>query len=172
MFAALHDSVWSLSMSEFTLIVNGERRRVVTGGDEPLLSVLREHLKLTGTKYGCGEGQCGACTVLVDGQAMHSCQVPVSVAAGARITTIEGLEQDGKLTPVQQAFLDEGAMQCGYCTSGMILAATALLRQTPHPNDQQIVEGMNHNICRCGAYPRIVKAVRRAAGMNGRGSGR
>lgn len=159
-------------MSEFTLNVNGECLRVNAAAEEPLLSVLRDHLKLTGTKYGCGEGLCGVCTVLVNGQAMRSCQLPVSSAADAHITTIEGLERNGRLTAVQQAFLDEGALQCGYCTSGMILTATALLNQTPHPSNQQIIEGMNHNVCRCGTYPRIVKAVRRASRAAVQGGGR
>jgi aerobic-type carbon monoxide dehydrogenase small subunit (CoxS/CutS family) len=122
---------------------------------------------MTGTKYGCGEGQCGACTVLVDGQAMRSCQIAAASLTGAHITTIEGLEQDGRLSPVQQAFLDVGAFQCGYCTSGMILAATALLRQKHDPTEDQIIESMNGNICRCGTYPRILEAVKRATQLGG-----
>jgi aerobic-type carbon monoxide dehydrogenase small subunit (CoxS/CutS family) len=150
-------------MGEYTLSVNGESLRVAAPADESLLSVLRYRLDLTGTKYGCGEGQCGACTVLLNGQATRSCLTPVSAAAGAKITTIEGLEQNGKLTPVQEAFLEEGAFQCGYCTAGMILSATSLLHETHEPTDEQIVTGMNGNICRCGTYPRIVQAVRLAA---------
>jgi aerobic-type carbon monoxide dehydrogenase small subunit (CoxS/CutS family) len=118
---------------------------------------------MTGTKYGCGEGECGACTVLLDGKPRRSCRVSVGSVASARITTIEGLERDGKLTPVQQAFLEEEALQCGYCTSGMIVSATALLREHPHPSEQQIFEFMNGNICRCGTYPRIIAAIQRAS---------
>jgi aerobic-type carbon monoxide dehydrogenase small subunit (CoxS/CutS family) len=150
-------------MSEYVLNVNGARLHVTAPAEETLLSVLRNRLDLTGTKYGCGEGQCGACTVLLDGRATRSCMTPLSAAAGAKITTIEGLEQNGKLTPVQEAFLDEGAFQCGYCTSGMIMSATSLLHQMHNPTEEQIVEAMNGNVCRCGAYPRIVAAVKRAA---------
>ena len=145
------------------LEVNGIRRDVETDGGRPLLDVLREDLELTGTKFGCGEGQCRACTVLLDGKPAPSCLTPVSAAAGKTITTIEGLERNGALHPVQQAFLDEGALQCGYCTSGMILTAAALLERTPEPTDAQIVEGMNANLCRCCGYQRILAAVRRAA---------
>lgn len=150
-------------MTELTLHVNGAELRVRASADEPLLWVLRNRLRLTGTKYGCGEGQCGACTVLLNGQATRSCLTPVSAAVGAEVTTIEGVEQHGDLSPVQQAFLDEGAYQCGYCTSGMIMSATALLRDHAHPSEDQIVEAMNGNVCRCGTYPRIVAAIRRAA---------
>jgi aerobic-type carbon monoxide dehydrogenase small subunit (CoxS/CutS family) len=150
-------------MSEFTLNINGAQHRVSAPADETLLSVLRNRLALTGTKYGCGEGECGACTVLLDGHAVKSCQTLVTDAAAAKITTIEGLEQRGQLTPVQQAFLDEGAFQCGYCTSGMVMRATALLHTTPAPTEVQIVSGMNGNVCRCGTYPRIVEAVQRAS---------
>lgn len=150
-------------MADLTLKVNGAELRVRAFPDEPLLWVLRNRLYLTGTKYGCGEGQCGACTVLLNGQATRSCLTPVSAAAGAHVTTIEGLEQHGTLSPVQQAFLDEGAFQCGYCTSGMIMSATALLEDHAHPTDTQIVEAMNGNLCRCGGYPRVTAAIRRAA---------
>ena len=150
-------------MPDYVLNVNGTRLHVTAPAEETLLSVLRDRLDLTGTKYGCGEGQCGACTVLVDGNSTRSCSMPVAAVAGARITTIEGLEQHGALTPLQQAFLDEGAFQCGYCTSGMIMSATALLRDTHKPSDDQIVAHMNGNICRCGTYPRILAAVKRAA---------
>jgi aerobic-type carbon monoxide dehydrogenase small subunit (CoxS/CutS family) len=150
-------------MAEFTLRVNGSELRVRAASDEPLLWVLRNRLQLTGTKFGCGEGQCGACTVLLNGQATRSCLTSVAEAAAGQITTVEGLEQHGELSPVQQAFLEEGAFQCAYCTSGMILAATALLQDHAHPTDEQIIEGMNGNLCRCGTYPRIVAAVRRAA---------
>ena len=144
------------------LEVNGRRHHIDVEPSRTLLSVLRGELGLTGTKYGCGEGQCGACTVLLGNHAVRSCTTPVS-AAGAPITTIEGLEREGRLHPVQQAFLDEGAMQCGYCTPGMIMAAVNLLRANAAPNEQQIVAGMQGNVCRCGTYPRIVAAVQRAA---------
>ncbi|MGB8481709.1 MAG: (2Fe-2S)-binding protein [Acidobacteriaceae bacterium] len=150
-------------MDKYVLKINGTDRHVTASPDESLLSVLRDRLDLTGTKYGCGEGQCAACTVLLDGKPAHSCLTPVSAAAKTSITTIEGLEQNGKLSPVQQAFLEEGAFQCGYCTSGMVLSATALLRETPHPTEDQIVTYMNGNICRCGVYPRIIAAVQRAS---------
>jgi aerobic-type carbon monoxide dehydrogenase small subunit (CoxS/CutS family) len=145
------------------LDVNGRRHRVDVPGDRTLLSVLREELSLTGSKYGCGEGQCGACTVLIDGRAVRSCRTPVADAARKRVTTIEGLERGGRLHPVQQAFLDEHALQCGYCTAGMILAGVALLERTPSPTDEEIVRGMNGNVCRCGTYPEIVAAIKRAA---------
>lgn len=150
-------------MADLTLNVNGSVLRVRAAADEPLLWVLRNRLQLTGTKFGCGEGQCGACTVLLDGKPIRSCLTPASAAANAQIITIEGLEKHGELTPVQQAFLDEGAMQCGYCTSGMILAATALLQDHAQPTDEQIIDAMDGNVCRCGTYPRILAAIRRAA---------
>lgn len=150
-------------MGEYVFNINGGRVQVNVPAEETLLSVLRNRLNLTGTKYGCGEGQCGACTVLIDGRATRSCLTPVTAAAGANITTIEGLERDGQLSPVQQAFLDEGAFQCGYCTSGMVLSATALLSQMHSPTEDQIVTAMNGNICRCGTYPRILSAVQRAS---------
>jgi aerobic-type carbon monoxide dehydrogenase small subunit (CoxS/CutS family) len=153
-------------MADFTLNVNGSNLQVTAAEGEPLLWVLRNRLSLTGTKYGCGEGQCGACTVLIDGRPTRSCLTPASALTGVKIVTIEGLEQQGALTAVQQAFLDEGAMQCGYCTSGMILAATALLREHPHPSGEQVLEAMNGNVCRCGTYPRILAAIRRAAGAS------
>ena len=121
------------------LNVNGRRHRVDVDSDETLLSVLREELSLTGSKYGCGEGQCGACTVLLDGRAVRSCQTPVAKATSAQITTIEGLERDGRLHPLQQAFIDENAIQCGYCTAGMIIAGVALLETTPSPTREDIV---------------------------------
>jgi aerobic-type carbon monoxide dehydrogenase small subunit (CoxS/CutS family) len=143
--------------------VNGAARTVDTEPERPLLEVLREDLDLTGTKYGCGEGQCRACTVLLDGRPVASCVTPVRNAEGKTVTTIEGLAAGGKLSRVQQAFVDEGAMQCGYCVPGMVLTATALLERTPRPTDEQIVTAMNGNLCRCSGYPRIVAAVRRAA---------
>lgn len=145
------------------LHVNGAPRRVETDPERTLLSVLRDDLGLTGTKYGCGEGECGACTVLVDGQPARSCRIRVRAAAGKAITTIEGLAQGARLHPVQEAFIAEGAMQCGYCIPGMILAASALLARQPHPTGDQIAVALERNICRCCAYPRIAAAVRRAA---------
>ena len=145
------------------LEVNGQRHTVDGDGSRTLLSVLRDELGLTGTKYGCGEGQCGTCTVLLDGRAVRSCRTAVSRAGGAKVTTIEGLERDGRLHPVQQAFIDETAMQCGYCTPGMIMAGVELLTRTPAPSEDEIVRGLQGNVCRCGTYPRIVAAVQRAA---------
>ena len=159
-------------MGEFVLNVNGAPLHVSAAPEESLLSVLRNRLNLTGTKYGCGEGQCGACTVLLNGLATRSCMIPVAAAVKAKIVTIEGLEADGKLSAVQETFLDEGAFQCGYCTSGMILSATSLLSKTPNPSDEQIVTAMNGNVCRCGIHPRIVNAVRRAAHLAGKGGAR
>jgi aerobic-type carbon monoxide dehydrogenase small subunit (CoxS/CutS family) len=145
------------------LQVNGARRRINADSGRTLLSVLRDDLDLTGTKYGCGEGQCGACTVLIDGMAAHSCRIKVGTAAGRQITTIEGLESAGKLHPLQETFLEVGAMQCGYCTAGMIMAGVGLLGKNPHPTAEEIVKHMQGNICRCGTYPRIVDAIQRAA---------
>jgi aerobic-type carbon monoxide dehydrogenase small subunit (CoxS/CutS family) len=156
-------------MSKIVLIVNGEERRVDAPPEESLLSVLRNRLDLTGTKYGCGEGQCGACTVLRDGKAVRSCLTPLSAAARKKITTIEGLERAEKLHPVQEAFLAEEAFQCGYCTSGMIMSAAALLSANPSPNEAQIKRAMNGNICRCGTYPRVIAAIQRAATASRKG---
>ncbi|UCC98481.1 MAG: (2Fe-2S)-binding protein [Phycisphaerales bacterium] len=149
--------------ARITLTVNGDKRTVVTDPQRPLLDVLREQLHVTGPKYGCGEGRCGACTVLMDGRRTLACVVPVGSADKKTITTIEGLADGDRLHPVQQAFLDEGAIQCGYCTSGMILSAVALLNENPRPTDEQIIEGMNGNLCRCNGYTKIMNAVRRAA---------
>ncbi|MBL7188660.1 MAG: (2Fe-2S)-binding protein [Phycisphaerae bacterium] len=146
-----------------TLIVNGQKRTVVTDPERPLLDVLREDLDVMGPKYGCGEGLCGACTVLMDGKRTLSCITPLGDADKKKITTIEGLADGDRLHPVQQAFLDEGAIQCGYCTPGMILSAVALLKENPRPTDEQITEWMNGNICRCNGYAKILNAVRRAA---------
>lgn len=157
-------------MDEIRLNINGKQLRVNADADESLLSVLRNRLFLTGTKYGCGEGACGACTVLVDGKPKRSCLESVGSVGASQITTIEGLEHDGKLTPVQQAFLEEEAFQCGYCTSGMILSATALLREHSHPTGEQVIEFMNGNICRCGTYPRVLAAIRRASKGAAKGS--
>jgi aerobic carbon-monoxide dehydrogenase small subunit len=146
-----------------TLTVNGVARTVTTDPQRPLLDVLREDLHLTGAKYGCGEGRCGACMVLLDGKPARSCVTPVSLADKKSIMTIEGLAKGDVLHPVQEAFLEEGAMQCGYCTSGMILSAVVLLQTKPNPTEEEIIAGMNGNICRCNGYVKIMKAVRRAA---------
>src|SRR5215472_13005441 len=132
------------------LLINGRRRSSTSDPERPLLYVLREEFDLTGAKYGCGEGQCGACTVLLDGAPVRSCLTPARAAQGKAITTIESLEHNGKLHPVQQAFIDEDAMQCGYCTAGMIMSAVSLLRKTPQPTESQIRSAMQGNICRCG----------------------
>ncbi len=145
------------------LLINGVKYPVDVDSGASLLSVLRDDLDLTGSKYGCGEGQCGACTVLLAGTPRRSCITPVGEAAQKPITTIEGLEKDGRLHPVQQAFLDENVMQCGYCTSGMIMAAVGLLKEHPRPTDREIAHYLEGHICRCGTYPRILAAVRRAA---------
>ena len=142
------------------LYVNGEKRDLTVEPDVPLLTVLREHLNLTGSKYGCGEGACGACTVLINGNTVHSCITPVSASAGKEIITIEGLEKNEKLAAVQKAFLTTDVFQCSYCASGMIMAAVALLKKNPSPSEEAIVQGMNGNICRCGTYPYIIKAIK------------
>jgi len=144
------------------LEINGQSREVAADPKRSLLSVLRDDLLLAGCKYGCGEGECGACTVLIDGKATRSCITSLREVAGKRVATVEGLETGGKLHPVQQAFIDCGAMQCGYCTTGMIMSGVALLKDHPQPTREQIVEGMNGNICRCGTYSRIVAALQRA----------
>jgi aerobic-type carbon monoxide dehydrogenase small subunit (CoxS/CutS family) len=141
------------------LRINDAKRQVNAESERSLLSVLRDDLELTGAKYGCGEGRCGACTVLIDGLPTRSCVTSVAKAAAHNITTIESLEREGKLHPLQQAFIETGAMQCGYCTCGMIMSAIALLRKTPRPSEEQIVEAMEGNICRCGIYSRIVAAI-------------
>lgn len=148
---------------EYELHINGSVHRVAADAERSLLSVLREDLELTGAHFGCGEGQCGACTVLIDGQPTRSCVTPVLSVMKKQVTTIEGLEKDGKLHPVQQAFLDADALQCGYCTSGMIMSAVGLLRKHPAPTEAEIVSGMNGNVCRCGTYRRIVRAIHAAA---------
>jgi nicotinate dehydrogenase subunit A len=151
-------------MAVIRLRVNGRDHRVDVPPSESLLTVLRTELDLTGAKYGCGEGQCGACTVLVDGQAVRSCVSAVSTVDGKAITTIEGLAVPSEVMHrLQQTFVDQDAMQCGYCTAGMIMSAVALLARQPNPTDEQIVRGMNGNICRCGSHPRIVAAIRAAA---------
>jgi aerobic-type carbon monoxide dehydrogenase small subunit (CoxS/CutS family) len=147
------------------LRVNGRLRSVPADPERPLLRVLRDELGLTGAKYGCGAGQCGACTVLVDGKATRSCITDLPSAAGWSITTIEGLERGGVLHPLQQAFIEAGAMQCGYCVPGMILSALALLERNRDPGEEDIRRALQGNICRCGTYPRLVKAVQSAAAM-------
>ncbi len=170
------------------LHVNGKRLKVDTDADRSLLSVLRDDLDLTGSKYGCGEGQCGACTVLIDGQAVRSCITKLGAAAGKQITTIEGIEtldlspehrhnalivavENRRLHPLQEAFLEADALQCGYCTPGMIMSGCALLSKNPNPSNQEIVRAMEGNLCRCGTYPRIVTAIRKAA-QSMKGAGR
>lgn len=147
------------------LNVNGKKRSVDVDSSVPLLTVLRDELDLTGSKYGCGEGRCGACTVLLDGQITRSCLTQVGRAAGKKITTIEGLEKDGKLHPLQEAFIKADAMQCAFCTSGMIMAANALLSKNPRPGRDEIVSYMSRNVCRCGVYQRIVEAIQIASGQ-------
>ena len=146
-----------------TLQVNGTARACDADAARPLLSVLRDDLALTGTKFGCGEGQCGACTVLVDGVPVRSCLTPCGTIGPQKITTIEGLARDGRLHALQEAFLEIGAMQCAYCTSGMIMSGVALLAKNPHPTDEEIIRFMDGNICRCGVYPRIIAAIKQAA---------
>jgi len=145
------------------LNINGTTHTVTADGDRSLLGVLREELKLTGAHYGCGEGQCGACTVLLDGKAVRSCITPISSVGSRSVVTIEGLEKNGQLHPVQQAFLDADALQCGYCTPGMIMSAVGLLQKNPAPSEAEIEHGMQGNICRCGTYRRILRAVHAAA---------
>ncbi len=149
------------------LNVNGSARHIDADVSRSLLSVLRDDLDLTGTKFGCGEGQCAACTVLVEGQPMKSCLTKVGSVAGKRIVTIEGLAEGGKLHAVQEAFLEDDAMQCGWCTPGMILGAVGLLARFPNPTDADILSGMEGHICRCGTYPRVIAAIHRAAARKG-----
>ena len=151
-------------MSKFTLNVNGKSRSVDADPDTPLLWVLRDHLDLVGTKYGCGIGQCGACTVHLDGSATRACLTPVSAAVGSAITTIEGLSADGS-HPLQKAWCEIDVAQCGYCQPGQIMSAAALLADNPHPTDRQIDNAMAGNLCRCATYPRIREAIHRAAAM-------
>jgi len=150
-------------MPYIELQINGKDFSVAYPPDTPLLYVLRDELKMTGTKYGCGEGMCGACSVLIDGTARRSCKIPASAAAGKGIITIEGLQKKGTLHPVQQAFLDAGAFQCAYCTPGMIISTISLLRANPNPTSEQIVQSLQGNMCRCGSHPRILEAVHNAA---------
>lgn len=146
-----------------TFRLNGTKRKLEVEGSRSLLSVLRTELGFTGTKYGCGEGQCGACTVLLDDRAVRSCVTPMSAVEGRSVTTIEGLAGNGKLHPVQEAFLEAQAIQCGYCTPGMIMSTVSLLRRHPHPSEAQIRDALAGNLCRCAVYTRILSAVERAA---------
>jgi len=151
---------------KLALTVNGERRDVDVPPNTSLLSVLRDDLGLTGTRYGCGRGQCGACYVLADSRAVASCLITADQATRMEITTVEGLARSGELTPVQQAFVDEDALQCGYCTSGMVISATALLARDPEPDEISIRDALAGNLCRCGVYGRAIRAVRLAAGLS------
>jgi len=146
-----------------TLTVNGRTHAVAAEPETALLYVLRNDLKLKGARFGCGMGQCGACTVLVDGKPVQSCDFPVSAAAGKSVTTIEGLAQNGKLHPLQRAFIEEQAAQCGYCATGIIMSAKALLDTKPRPTDAEIRTALKGNLCRCGTHHRILRAIRRAA---------
>ena len=148
--------------NEIRFSLNGESRSVATDARRPLLEVLREDFHLTGTKYGCGEGQCRACTVLLDGQTVQSCLTPISSVEGREVETIEGLEREGELHPVQRAFIEEQAMQCGYCVPGMIMTTVGLLRGNHNPVRAQIIESLNGNLCRCCGYGNIVRAIERA----------
>ena len=150
-------------MKTLELHINRAKRRLEVEAERSLLSILRDDLDLTGAKYGCGEGQCGACTILIDGQPVRSCITQAGAVTGKQITTIEGLEQNGRLHPLQEAFLETGAMQCGYCIPGMIMAGVGLLKKNPDPTEPEIIRAMEGNICRCGTHPRIVVALRRAA---------
>jgi aerobic-type carbon monoxide dehydrogenase small subunit (CoxS/CutS family) len=152
--------------STITFIVNGQKQSVSTDPDRPLLDVLREDLQLTACKFGCGEKECGACSVLIDGKRVFSCQTAASNVEGRTIRTLEGLAVGEKLHPMQEAFIAAGGFQCGYCTSGMILTAVALLEKNPNPTDAEIVEGMNRNLCRCCGYPKIIDAIRQCAGRD------
>jgi aerobic-type carbon monoxide dehydrogenase small subunit (CoxS/CutS family) len=145
------------------LTVNGVKHEVTVDPDVPLLTVLRDYLDLTGSKYGCGEGVCGACMVMVNGNLSPSCNIPVSSVVGKEVTTIEGLSKDGKLNAVQQAFLAIDGFQCSYCASGMVMSAVALLKNNPSPSEDAIIKAMNRNVCRCGTYPYIIKAIQLAS---------
>jgi nicotinate dehydrogenase subunit A len=147
-----------------SLRVNGISREVRAEPETPLLYVLRNELNLKAARFGCGLGQCGACTVLIDGKAVQSCDLPLSAAAGHEVTTVEGISSNGKLHPLQQAFIDEQAAQCGYCITGIILTAKALLDANPQPSDAEIRSALKGNLCRCGTHHRILRAIRRVAG--------
>jgi len=150
-----------------SLRLNGRPVQLNVDGDRRLLWVLRTELGLTGAKYGCGEAHCGACTVLVDGAPVHSCRLRVKDARGREVVTIEGLEKDGRLHPLQKAFMENDALQCGFCTPGMIMAALGLLNANPRPSEEQVARGLERNLCRCGAHPRIVRAILAAAAQMG-----
>jgi aerobic-type carbon monoxide dehydrogenase small subunit (CoxS/CutS family) len=145
------------------ITINGQKHQLQVDPGKNLLEVLHDELDLTGAKYGCGEGQCGACTILLEGRPVRSCTTPAASAAGREIITIEGLEKDGKLHPLQQAFMEADAFQCGYCTPGMILSGVALLNKNDNPTRREIINAMQGNICRCGTYPRIISAIEKAA---------
>jgi len=163
---------WIWVMPRVTeLHVNGRSVATDADAERPLLSVLRDDLELTGCKYGCGEAQCGACTVLIDGTPKRSCVTPVGNIGSGKVTTVEGIVENGTLHPVQQAFLKGDALQCGYCTPGMIMASVALLREKPNPSHQEIVKALDGQICRCGAYTRIIAAVKEAAVALRKGNG-
>jgi len=149
------------------IYVNGTKLKVDADPERSLLSVLRDDLDLTGSKYGCGEGQCGACTVLIDGQAVRSCITKIRGVVGKKIITIEGIEKNGRLHPLQEAFMEADALQCGYCTPGMIMSGVALLSKSPNPTEAEIIRSMEGNVCRCGTYPRIVNAIRKASQSKG-----
>ena len=149
--------------------VNGKKTSASASGDQSLLSFLRNDLKLTGTKYGCGKAFCGACTVLVDKKPVRSCRLPLRKVDGAEVITIEGIAKDGKLHAIQKAFIDEDALQCGFCTPGMIMETFAFLEKNPRPTDEQIKQGLNGHLCRCGTYKGIVRAVQAAAKEASRG---
>ena len=152
-----------MAMAEYVLNVNGRQHRVQSDAGDSLLTVLRDDLALTGSKYGCGEGHCGACTVLIEGRAVRSCTARLGAVANRPIATIESLGTPEKLHPVQQAFIDAEAFQCGYCTPGMVMAVVSLLQATPKPTDADIARTLDRNVCRCGTYPRVVKAIHAAA---------
>ncbi|HEX2970542.1 MAG TPA: (2Fe-2S)-binding protein [Bacteroidales bacterium] len=148
---------------KITFQLNGKKTEISIDPNQTLVWVLRDNLGLTGTKYGCGNGFCGACTVLIDDEPVRSCQIPVSDVEGKKVVTIEGLSENGKLNPVQKAFVEHDALQCGYCTPGMILTATSLLLKNSNPTEQEIKAGLEDNLCRCGAHVRIIEAVKTAA---------
>ena len=152
-------------MARYDIQVNGSKRFVQADADSPLLYVLRDQLELHGPKFGCGLGQCGACTVHIDGQAVRSCVYPASAVGTRKVTTLEGLGSSAKPSPLQQAFIDEQAAQCGYCINGMVMQAADLLKRTSKPSEQQIREGLAMNLCRCGTHQRFVRAVQRASGQ-------
>lgn len=152
--------------STFSFVVNGEPRTVTTDPDRPLLEVLREDFHLTGTKYGCGEGECRACTVLLDGHSSPSCLTPVREASGKSVRTIEGLSKNGALHPVQEAFLSTGAFQCGYCTPGMIMGLAAVMEKNPAPNEAEILAELERHICRCGGYVKYLSAANRLVAIS------